>query len=151
MTTKGSRPCESSDDHNSYFKRGNAGIPGGSMWRIHVPMQGTLAGSLVRQDLTCLGANKPMRHLPLSTHTATKEACSPRARAPGQEKPHDEKPELRSQSPRLLQLEKKSAQQWRPSTAINQSIIFLKRWNVCMFHTFMCVNIYIFFFIGKKF
>ena len=30
--------------------------------RIHLPMQGTQVRSLVREDPTCRGATKPMRH-----------------------------------------------------------------------------------------
>ena len=57
----------------------------------------------------------------LSLSATTTEACTPRDRAPQQEKP----PQMRSphtatkSSPRSLQLEKACAQQWRPNTAKN--------------------------------
>ena len=31
-------------------------------FRIHLPMQGTWVQALVREDPTCLGATKPLRH-----------------------------------------------------------------------------------------
>ena len=75
--------------------------------RIHLPMQGTRVRSLVLEDPTCRGATKPVGHnywagapqllnpvcsrarvpLLLSSHAATTEAYTPRARALQQEKP----------------------------------------------------------------
>ena len=61
---------------------------------IHLSVQGTRVQALVREDLTCHGATKPVCHnywacMPqlLSPHTTTTEALVPRARAPQQEKP----------------------------------------------------------------
>ena len=50
-------------------------------------MQGTWVWSLVREDPTCHGATKPVRHNHWARHAATTEAHTPRARAPQQEKP----------------------------------------------------------------
>ena len=47
--------------------------------RIRLPMQGTRVPALVREDPTCRGATKPVRH--------NYWACAPRAGAPQQEKP----------------------------------------------------------------
>ena len=66
--------------------------------RIRLPMQGTRVRALVREDPTCHGATKPVRHnywacalghepqLPSPWDTTT-EAHAPRARALQQEKP----------------------------------------------------------------
>ena len=57
-------------------------------------MQGAQIWSLVREDPTCRGATKPVRHnywacepQLLSPRAATTEARAPRAHAPQQEKP----------------------------------------------------------------
>ena len=60
--------------------------------RIRLPMQGTRVQALVREDPTCRGATKPMRHNRLepqllSLRATTTEARMPRAHAPQQEKP----------------------------------------------------------------
>ena len=62
--------------------------------RIRLPMQGTRVRALVREDPTCRGATKPVRHnywahVPqlLSPCAIATEAWAPRARAPQQEKP----------------------------------------------------------------
>ena len=67
--------------------------------RIHLPMQGTRVRALVREDPTCHGATKPVRHnywacaLEPASHNywspraTTTEACVPRAHAPQREKP----------------------------------------------------------------
>ena len=47
--------------------------------RICLPMQGTRVWALVWEDPTCCGATQP--------RATTTEACTPRARAPQQEKP----------------------------------------------------------------
>ena len=44
--------------------------------RIHLPMQGTRVQSLVREDLTCRGATKPMCHNSWSPCSATREATA---------------------------------------------------------------------------
>ena len=61
--------------------------------RVRLPMQGTQARSLAREDPTCHGATKPVRHnyrahtlQLLSPCTATTEAHTPRDRALQQEK-----------------------------------------------------------------
>ena len=66
--------------------------------RIRLPMQGTWIRALVREDPTCCGATKPVRHhlslrsrarepQILSPRDATTEAPVPRAHALQQEKP----------------------------------------------------------------
>ena len=89
-------------------------------------MQGTHVQALVREDPTCRGATKPVRHnywahVPqllslcsrahelqlLSPRATTTEAPAPRARAPQQEKP--------------LQWEAR-APQWRPNNAAKNKI-----------------------------
>ena len=62
---------------------------GGTVIRIHLPMQVTRVQSLVWKDSTCRGIAKLMHHnyralLPhlLSLHTATTEASAPRGHAP---------------------------------------------------------------------
>ena len=67
--------------------------------RIRLPMQGTRVQALVREDPTCRGATKLVRHnywacaLEPASHNywslraTTTEARAPRARAPRQEKP----------------------------------------------------------------
>ena len=74
------------------------GEPGASLvvqWlRIRLPMQGTWVQALVREDLTCRGATKPVHHnywacepQLLNPHATTTEARTPRARDPQQEMP----------------------------------------------------------------
>ena len=59
--------------------------------RIRLPMQGTRVWALVREDPTCRGATKPVRHnywaCALEPASHNYRACTPRARAPQQEKP----------------------------------------------------------------
>ena len=87
-------------------------------------MQGTWVWAPVREDPTCHGATKPMRHntttepVLYSPWATTTEAHAPRARAPQQEKP----PQWEARAPQQsiscsLQLEKAYAQQRRPNTA----------------------------------
>ena len=85
--------------------------------RIHLPMQGTWVRSLVREDPTCRGATKPVRHnywacaleCPRAT---TAEARAPTARAPQQEKP----PQWETRTP-----------QWRVSPATRESLRAAKK------------------------
>ena len=72
-------------------------------------MQGTQVWALVREDPTCRGATKPVRH--------NYWARVPRVLAPQQEKPPQW--EARSRSP---QLEKARMQQRRPNTDKNKYI-----------------------------
>ena len=70
---------------------------------IRLPMQRTRVRALVQEDPTCRGATKPVRHnywacaldprepQLLSPHATTTEARVPRAHAPQQEKPCNEK------------------------------------------------------------
>ena len=72
-------------------------------------MQGTQVRALIREDPTCRGATKPVRHLLLSLSSracepqllslsaTTTEARAPRAHAPQQEKPPNEKPVHRNE------------------------------------------------------
>ena len=94
-------------------------------------MQGTWVRALVPEDPTCCGATKPMCHnywacawepQLLSPRAATTEACSPRARAPQQEKPPQwEALHTTTKSrPCSPQLEKARVQQRRPNTAKNK-------------------------------
>ena len=77
--------------------------------RIRLPMQGTRVWALVREDPTCHGATKPLRHnywaCALEPASHNYWACEPRAHALQQEK--------------QLQWET-CAQQWRPNTAKNK-------------------------------
>ena len=94
-------------------------------------MQGTRVRALVREDPTCQGATKPMRHnywalhsrarepQLLSPHATTTKACTFRARAPQQEKPLQW--EATKSSLRSSQLEKAHAQQQRPNAAKNKN------------------------------
>ena len=53
--------------------------------RIRLPLQGTSVRALVQEDPTCRGVTtEPALKSPRATTT---EACTPRARAPQQEKP----------------------------------------------------------------
>ena len=40
----------------------NGGFPGGSAVKNPLPKQETQVQSLIREDLTCQGATKPIRH-----------------------------------------------------------------------------------------
>ena len=59
--------------------------------RIRLPMQGTRVRALIREDPTCRGATKPMRHnywaCALEPMSHNYWARAPRAHAPQQEKP----------------------------------------------------------------
>ena len=82
--------------------------------RIRLPMQGTRVWALVREDPTCHGATKPVRHnywaCVLQLLKTAREATAMRS-------PHT----ARKSSPRSPQLEKAWAQQQqRPNTAINK-------------------------------
>ena len=88
-------------------KRGTSLV---AQW-LRIRLQGTRVRALVREDPTCRGATKPVRH--------NYWAHVPRARAPQQR----EATAMRSlhtatkSSPRSLQLEKARTQQRRPNTA----------------------------------
>ena len=99
--------------------------------RIHLSMQGTPFGSLIRESPTCHGAAEPVHHsywvciLERENHNCPahllqllKPAC-PGTRAPQQGKPLQPEacaPQLEC-SPCSPQLEKACVHQWRPSTA----------------------------------
>ena len=58
--------------------------------RIHLPMQGTWARSLIWEELTCHGATEPVRpnyRACALVWATTAEALVPKACAPQQEKP----------------------------------------------------------------
>ena len=104
------------------------GFPGGSVVKNLPPMQEAQAQSLIQEDPTCLGETKAMGSQLLRpgawatepTVTLLKPAC-PRACA-SQEKPlqwEAQAPQLESRS-HSRHIEKKSAQQQRPSTAKNE-------------------------------
>ena len=112
------------------------GVTGTSLvaqWlRIRLPMQGTRVWALVREDPTCRGATKPVRHnywactLEPASHNywspcaTTTEARAPRACALQQEKPQQwEACAPQQSSPHSLQLEKARVQQQRPNAAKN--------------------------------
>ena len=88
--------------------------------RICLPMQGTRVWSLVREDPTCRGATKPVRHnywaCALELWATTAETHTPRARAPQQEKPPQWEPCSPQQrvAPRSPHLEKARVEQPRP-------------------------------------
>ena len=91
-------------------------------------MQGTRVQALVREDPTCRGANKNMRHnywaCALEPACHSYWACTPRARAPQQEKP----PQWEAGAPRQRVApahcnRRKPTQQQRPNAAkINKLI-----------------------------
>ena len=101
--------------------------------RIRLPMQGKRVRALVREDPTCRGATKPVRH---NYWACALEPASHNywARVPQLLKPaclepvllkkrthHNEKPVHRMKSRRhSLELEKARAQQQRPTTAKNK-------------------------------
>ena len=101
--------------------------------RIRLPMQGTWVQALVREDPTCRGATKSMRH---NDQACTLEPVSHNywARMPQLLKPtrleavlcnkrshRNKKPVHRTKSkPLLAQLEKACAQQRRPNAAKNK-------------------------------
>ena len=103
------------------------GFPGGAVVKNPcLPMQGTQVRALVREDPTCHGAAKPMRHnywacaLEPASHnywslhayspcSATREATAMRSPCTAMKS-----------SPRSPQLEKTCAQQQRPNSAINK-------------------------------
>ena len=93
--------------------------------RIRLLMQETQRRALVREDPTCRGATKPVRHnywacaLEPFSHSywspRTWSPCSTTREATAMRSPRTT---MRS-SPRSPQLEKARAQQWRPNTAKN--------------------------------
>ena len=89
-------------------------------------MQGTRVRALVREDPTCRGATKPVRHnywaCALEPTSHDYWAHMPRARAPQQEKPPQWEAHApqRRVAPPSLQLEKARAQQRRPNLAQNK-------------------------------
>ena len=60
-----SLPTEGDGNNKSirYLKENRVGASLVAQWlRIRLPMQGTLVRALVREDFTCRGATKPVRH-----------------------------------------------------------------------------------------
>ena len=78
--------------------------------RIRLPMQETWVWSLAREDPTCPGATKPVRH---NYWACALEPVLCSKRSHDNEKPTHHK----KSSPCLPQLEKAHAWQWRPNTA----------------------------------
>ena len=94
--------------------RQNAGehFPVAQPLQIHLPMQGTRAGSLVREDSTCHGATKPVR-CHYWAYTLEPVLCNKRG--------HCSRPmRHRKEQPCTMQLEKAHVQQQRPSMAKNK-------------------------------
>ena len=87
--------------------------------RIRLPMQGTRAWPLVREDPTCRGETVPQLLSPLA---AAGEARAPRRCAPQQGKPSQQAAHALWREGRRcsLQLEKSRVQHWRPSAAKNK-------------------------------
>ena len=91
--------------------------------RIHLPMQGTQVRALVREDPTCRGATKPVRHnywacaLGPVCHSCWSPCawspCSATRETTAMRSPHT----ATKSSPRSPQLEKACAQQWRLNAA----------------------------------
>ena len=117
---------------SSSYKDTSHGTSLVAQWlRIHLPMQGTRVQALVREDPTCHGATKPVRHnywacalepasQLLSLHATTTETHMPRARAPqqrGATAMRSPRTAMKS-SPRSPQLEKACAQQRRPKNKL---------------------------------
>ena len=108
--------------------------------RIRLPMQGTRVRALVREDPTCPGATKPMRHnywaCALEPASHNYWACVPQLLKPACLDPCSatrEATAMRSlrtatkSSPHLVQLEKAHVQQRRPNAAKNKLINSLKK------------------------
>ena len=132
------------ENHQGFYTQVSSKIYMGAFlvvqWlRVCLPMQGTRVRALGREDPTCSGATKPMRHnywvcaLELTRHNywarvpqllslcaTTTEAHAPRARALQQEKP----PQWEAR-----------ALQWRPNAAKNNKYInkFIKKINKTKF------------------
>ena len=118
-------------------QRPNAGTSLVAQWlRIRLPMQGTRVQALVREDPTCHGATKPVRHnyracalepvepQLLSPWATTTEARAPRSHAlQTREATAMRSPRTTTKSsPLSPQLEKASMQQRRPNAAKNKFI-----------------------------
>ena len=117
--------------------------------RIRLPMQGTRVQTLVREDPTCRGATKPVRHnywacalepvshnywahVPQLLKPACLEPVLCSKRSHGNVKPvHRNK----KSSPRSPQVEKARAQQRRPNAAKNKYI--KKKKKIHWFHNFL--------------
>ena len=88
--------------------------------RIRLPTQGTQVHALVREDTTCRGATKPVRHnyWPHEPQLLkpTRQEPMLHKRATPMRRPHI----ATKSSPRSLQLEKAREQQQRPNTAKNK-------------------------------
>ena len=78
--------------------------------RICLPMQGTRVRSLIREDPTCRGATKPVRH---NYWACASGACAPQQEAAIVRGPHT----AMKSGPHLPQLEKALTQKRRPNTA----------------------------------
>ena len=112
------------------FKNRPTGTSLVAQWlRIRLPMQGTRVRSLVREDPMCCGATKPVRQsywaCALEPVSHNYWARTPQLLKPTHLEPvlHNEKPPamrsphiITKSSPCSRQLEKASAQQWRPNT-----------------------------------
>ena len=87
--------------------------------RIRLPMQGTRVWALIREDPTCRGATKPVRHNYWAhTPQLLKPAClEPVLR---NKRSHRNGKPAHKSSPRSLQLEKAHVQQRRPNAAKNK-------------------------------
>ena len=84
-------------------------------WLItHLPVQQTLAWSLVREDSTCCGATKPVRH---NFWASVPQLLKP---AHNKRSPHAKT----KSNPASLQLEKARAKQQRTSAATNKYITY---------------------------
>ena len=105
----------------NYFLFGTSLV---AQWlRIHLPMQGTWVQVLVREDPTCCGATKPIRHnywtcaLEPASHNywspCAKSPCSTTKEATAMRSPCT----ATKSSPRSPQLEKARVQQRRPNAA----------------------------------
>ena len=102
--------------------------------RIHLPLQGTRVRALVREDPTCRGATKPMRHNywayalePVSHNYWSPCAYSPCSTTREASAMRSPRTAMKS-SPCSLQLEKACVRQRRPNTAKNKLNKFKKKY-----------------------
>ena len=96
--------------------------------RIHLPLQGTQAQSLLQEDSTCLGATKPPHH---NYRAHTPRACALKRESMAVRRPGS----TGKSSPHSPQLEKAAEKQGNPTQPkISQYIFF----NVLFFNFWLC-------------
>ena len=126
---QGSRQSHSNPSRQlSVCLKANQGFPGGAVVKNPPANEGTRVRALVREDPTCHGATKPMRHnywaCALEPTSHNYWAHEPQLLKPVRLEPliHNKRsPRTATKSSsRSPQVEKARAQQWRPNTAKNK-------------------------------